>query len=120
MPMDCNESNNQTISSCCFSLSPTASTVGQSILATVAIHAPRKAISARVGTMNKDKRQKTTMLRNLTIFYMEYLGILIWFQDVGKVLSIRVGNKNLPELVPLYHLHNSFYPFAVQPIEDIV
>ena len=46
MPKLCSESKIQSMSVCCLSVSPMASLDGQSIFATVAIHAPRNVISA--------------------------------------------------------------------------
>ena len=60
------------------------------------------------------------MLRNLTIFYMEDLGVVVGFEYLCEVLSICVRNKNLPELIALYHLHNPFHPLAIQPVKDII
>lgn len=60
------------------------------------------------------------MLRNLAILYVENLGVFVRIEDVGEVLAIGVGNENLSEIVALYHLHDSFYPFAVQSVENIV
>ena len=61
-----------------------------------------------------------TMLRNLAILYMENLGVFVGPKDVGQVLSIGIGDKNLPETVTLHQLHDSLYAFAVQPVEYIV
>ena len=61
-----------------------------------------------------------TMLRNLAILYVEYLGIRAGLDDVGKVLAIGVGNEDLSELFTLHHRYDAFYAFAVESIEDIV
>ena len=123
MPMDSKESSIHTISSCCFCVSPTASGEGQSILATVAIHAPRKEIGPpsadRVLTATADRIQ-TTMLRNLTIFYMEYLRIRTGLNNLGQVLAVGVGDEDLTELFPLYHRYDALHAFAIQPVEDII
>ena len=51
---------------------------------------------------------------------MENLRILVRFEDVGEVLTVGVGNEDLAESLTLYHLHNAFYPFAIQPVKYIV
>ena len=61
-----------------------------------------------------------TMLRNLTILYMEYFGVLVGFEYLGQVLPVGVGDKDLSELVALHHLHDALYAFAVKSIENIV
>ena len=55
-----------------------------------------------------------------SILNMENLCILIWFQDFRQMLPIRIGNENLPELIALYHFHDSFHPLAVETVEDVV
>ena len=104
MPMDSNESNNQSISPCCFSVSPPASADGQSILATVAIQAPLNAICAFKGRIQSTEyRVQTNMaLYNRAILYMENFGGVGGFEDLGKVLPIGVGNENLAKIVALY------------------
>ena len=51
---------------------------------------------------------------------MEYLGVFVGFEDVREVLAVGVGDKDLSEIVALYHLYDSFYPFAVQTVKNIV
>ena len=51
---------------------------------------------------------------------MENACIFTGLQDIRQVLPIGIGNKNLPEIVTLYHLHNSFHPLAVQSVKNII
>ena len=51
---------------------------------------------------------------------MEYLGVLVGFEDVGQVLTVGVGDEYLPEVFALHHLYDPFHPFAVQTVEYIV
>ena len=60
------------------------------------------------------------MLRNLTILYMEYLGVGIGFEYIGEVLSVGVGNENLAEVLALHHLDDALHTFAIEAVEDII
>ena len=118
IPILSNESSIHVISAFCSESLPTAAGVGQSILATVAIHAPRKVISALAESVAKSSNM--TMLRNFPILYMKYLGIRAGLDDVGEVLAVGVGNKNLTELFAAHHRHDALNAFAVEPVKDIV
>ena len=60
------------------------------------------------------------MLRTLAIFDVEYFGVFVGLEDVGEVLAVGVGNKYLPEIIPLYHLHDPFHTLAIQPVKNII
>ena len=51
---------------------------------------------------------------------MEYFGVFVGLEDVGEVLAVGIGDEDLSEIVALYHLHDSFYPFAVQSVKNII
>ena len=51
---------------------------------------------------------------------MENARIFIWTEDISEVLAVGVGDEDLSEIVALYHLHDSFYPFAVQSVKNII
>lgn len=51
---------------------------------------------------------------------MKYLGIGTGLDDLREVLAVGVGDEDLSELLALHDLDDSFYAFAVQPIEDII
>ena len=57
---------------------------------------------------------------DLTILYMENLGVVVRSKYLSQVLAVGVGDENLPETVALYQLHNPLHPFAIQPVENIV
>ena len=118
MPSAWSESRMKIISACCCSVLPTASLDGQSMFATVAIHVPRKVISACTESVAKSSNM--TMLRNFPILYMEDFGIRTGLDDVGEVLAVGVGNKNLTELFAAHHRHDALNAFAVEPVKDIV
>ena len=51
---------------------------------------------------------------------MENARIFIWTEDISQVLPVGVGNKDLPEIIALYHGDYSLYALAIQPVENIV
>ena len=51
---------------------------------------------------------------------MENLGGVGRFEDVGEVLAVGVGDKDLAEVFALHHLYDSFHPLAVEPVEDVI
>ena len=54
------------------------------------------------------------------IFNVEDFGIVVRSEDVGKVLAVGIGNKDLPEIIALYHLYNPFDAFCVESVEDVI
>ena len=60
------------------------------------------------------------MLRNLTIFYVEDFGIVVWAEDIGEVLAVGIGDENLSELRALDHFDDAFDSLGVEAVEDIV
>ena len=130
MPIACSESSIQIISFCCFSVLPTASADGQSIFATVAIHAPLKPTSAFKVQRDKVQSTKVNMylktlnsqfsILNPPSFYVEYSGVFVGFEYFRKVLAVGIGNEDLAELITLYHFHDTLHPLGVQTVEDII
>ena len=51
---------------------------------------------------------------------MEYLGVVVRFEDLGEVLAIRVGDEYLPEIFTLYQFYNPLYTLTIQAIKNII
>ena len=60
------------------------------------------------------------MLRNFAIFNMEDFGVVVGFEDVGEMLTVGIGDKDLTEIIALYHFHDPFNSLAVQPVKYVI
>ena len=134
--MLCNESKRKIISCCCCSVLPTDAAVGQSIFATVAIHAPRNVIrlfADRLSvcpyiltyTTNKNRMlqirfiyfRKTLCIVRCALYnplyHVEYPCLRVRKENVGEMLPVGISDEYLSETVAVDHAYNTLHTLAI-------